>query len=334
MKKKQEQMYLGDIISADGTHAKNIQHRKNKGKGSINQIMQILDSVYFGKYYFEVAIVLRSSLLLSSLLLNSEAWVNINDKEIRSLEQTDEILLSKLTGSEANTSNAFKYLELGIMPLRFEIMKRKILYLQYILKQEKTSMIYKVFEATVENPVKNDFVQTCERYLSTLNLNLTFSEIEQMGNWKFKKMVKEKVKLAAFNYLIAQQKKQTKILDIQYKTLEMQEYLLEGNKSIEVSKFIFKARSKTLDIKMQRKWKYEDKLCTGCKVREETGEEILTCTYFEETDEENAKPMTYDMFYCGSISDMILVAKCWFCFVHKSKVTVFSFDNPLFYCYI
>ena len=114
-------------------------------------------------------------------------------------------------------------------------------------------MIYKVFEATVENPVKNDFVQTCERYLSTLNLNLTFSEIEQMGNWKFKKMVKEKVKLAAFNYLIAQQKKQTKILDIQYKTLEMQEYLLGGNRNIDLSKFIFKARCKTLDIKMQKK---------------------------------------------------------------------------------
>jgi hypothetical protein len=107
MKEKQEQMYLGDIISADGTHSKNIQHRKNKGLGTINQIMQILDSVYFGKYYFEVAIVLRSSLLSSSLHLNSEAWVNLTDKDIRSLEQTDEILLSKITESEANTSNAF-----------------------------------------------------------------------------------------------------------------------------------------------------------------------------------------------------------------------------------
>jgi hypothetical protein len=88
-KMKEEQMYLGDIISNDGSHLKNIQHRKNKGLGIINQIMQILDSVYFGKYYFEVALVLRSSLLLSSLLLNSEAWVNLSDKNIRGLEQTD-----------------------------------------------------------------------------------------------------------------------------------------------------------------------------------------------------------------------------------------------------
>ena len=103
--------------------------------------------------------VLRSSLLLSSLLLNSEAWVNLSDKDIRALEQTDEYLLAKILDTGAKTSNTFKYLELGIYPLRFEIMKRKIMFLQYILKQEKNSMMYKVFKATMDNPVKNDFIK-------------------------------------------------------------------------------------------------------------------------------------------------------------------------------
>ena len=39
---------------------------------------------------------------------------------------------------------------------------------------------------------------------------------------------------------------------------------------------------------MQKKWKYEDKLCSGCKVRKETGEEILSFWYFGK--EENVKP--------------------------------------------
>ena len=80
MKVKADQMYLGDIIAADGSHKKNVQARKNKGVGIINKIMQIMQSMFFGKYYFEVALLLRSSLLLSSLLLNSEAWVNLSDK--------------------------------------------------------------------------------------------------------------------------------------------------------------------------------------------------------------------------------------------------------------
>ena len=120
MKRKSEQTYLGDVLSADGRHLKNVQARKSKSLGTINQIMQILQNVFFGKYYFEVAMVLRSSLLLSSLLLNAEAWVNITETEIRKLEHTDEILLSKILGCEANTSNAFKYLKLGVYPVRYE----------------------------------------------------------------------------------------------------------------------------------------------------------------------------------------------------------------------
>ena len=59
---KSEQMYQGDIISSDGKHDKNRKNRKNKGLGKIDEIMQILQSLFFGKYYFEVALILRSSL--------------------------------------------------------------------------------------------------------------------------------------------------------------------------------------------------------------------------------------------------------------------------------
>jgi hypothetical protein len=192
MKVKQEQTYLGDVISSDGKHTQNVQARKNKGLGVITQITQILDTVMFGKYYFEVAMVLRSSLLLSSLLLNSEAWVNLSDSDIRALERTDEILLSKILESDSNTSNTFKYLELEIYPLRFEIMKRKLLFLQYILQQDKESMIFKVFKATCENPTKNDFVKCCQKYLDCLDIQLTFEEISAMSKYKFKQLVKQK----------------------------------------------------------------------------------------------------------------------------------------------
>jgi len=149
-----------------------------------------------------VALVLRSSLLLSSLLLNSEAWVNLTEKNIRALEQTDEILLSKILGCEANTSNVFKYLELGIYPVRFEIIKRKILFLHYILQQEKTSMIYQVLKVTQESPTKNDFVKGCEQYLKVLHIDMCFESIGKLSTWSFKKLVKERTTAAAFQYLI------------------------------------------------------------------------------------------------------------------------------------
>jgi hypothetical protein len=312
MEVKEEQMYLGDVISSNGKHLKNVLNRKSKGLGVINQIMQILNSTFFGKFYFEVALVLRESLLLSSLLLNSEAWVNLTDLDIRKLEQTDEILLSKILDCDANTNNIFKYLELGVVPVRFEIMKRKILFLQYILQQDKQSMIYQVFDATAKNPIKNDFVKMCERYLEVLNINLSFEEIESLSKWKFKKIVKEKTTVAAFDYLIQQKDKprkdgkMSKISIIKYEKLELQQYLNYGNTKI--SKFISKARSQTLDLKIQKKWKYSDLLCSGCHEREESGEELLSCDSFGSYKTEEIKPH-YSWFYDDSVSDMVYCAK-------------------------
>ena len=314
MKTKEEQMYLGDVVSANGKHLKNVLHRKAKGLGVINQIMQILSSTFFGKYHFEVALVLRESLLLSSLLLNSEAWVNLTDADIRKLEQTDEILLSKILECEANTDNTFKYLELGVVPVRFEIMKRKMGFLQYILQQEKQSMIHQVLEATKQNPVKNDFVQTCKKYLQVLNINLSFEEIAKLTKYQFKKIVKEKTTLAAFKYLIEKKDKPDKngkmkrMSCIYYEKLELQHYLLDGNKNINISKFICKARSKTLDLKTHKKWKYENIHCIGCKVNDESGDEVLHCESFGSYKIGEAKP-NYNWFYSDSVNDMIYCAK-------------------------
>ena len=100
----------------------------------INQISQILESTYFSKYFYEVALVLRESLFLSSMLLNSEAWVNYSESDVRILEQCDDMLITKILECDGKGSNALKYLDLGVIPIRFEIMKRKLGFLQYIPK--------------------------------------------------------------------------------------------------------------------------------------------------------------------------------------------------------
>ena len=305
MKVVQEQTYLGDLISSDGTHTKKVQQRSNKGLGVITQIMNILESTYFGKYFFEVALVLRESLFLSSLLLNTEAWVNYTDKDVRILEQCDEILLTKIMDCGTNSSNAMKYLELGVVPVRFEIMKRKLGFLQYILKQNKDSMIYKILKVTSESSVKNDFVYTCKKYMKTLNFEITFEEIEKMSKFSFKKLLKEKIQYAAFSYLEEQKTKQKKIKDIVYSKLEMQEYLVDGDRQTNVSKMIYKARGRTLDIKLHQKWKYSDTLCSGCQVNEESGEEILRCESFGE----NEQKISYSWFYSSLVSEQISAGK-------------------------
>ena len=85
--------------------------------------------------------------------------------------------------------------------------------------------MYKMLEATSENMVKNYFVQTCIKYLKTLDIDLSFEEIVNLSDSRFKKLLKENTKIAAFNYLTKEKCKQQKIMNIKYDKLEIQEYL-------------------------------------------------------------------------------------------------------------
>ena len=75
------------------------------------------------------------------------------------------------------------------MPLIFEINQRRLIFLQYILKQDQSSMIYKVLGATKEKPSRNDFVKTCDEYCQKIWLELSWEQIKEMSTLTFKKLV-------------------------------------------------------------------------------------------------------------------------------------------------
>ena len=68
-----EERYLGDLITSNGKNGKNMAARKSKGIGIVDRICSILNDVFFGPYFFQTALVLRESLLLNSVLRNSES---------------------------------------------------------------------------------------------------------------------------------------------------------------------------------------------------------------------------------------------------------------------
>jgi hypothetical protein len=161
--------------------------------------------------------------------------------------------------------------------------------------------------------LQNDFVNTCKKYLEELKINLSFEEIRNLSRWKFKKIVKEKVEIAAFKYLLewknnpSRDGKMSKVYNIKYDKFEMQQYLYE-NSNTNISKFIAKARAKSLELKTHKSWKYDDKLCSGCSMREESGDEILTCEKFGKYKENETIP-AYSWLYGKNTNDMIYCAK-------------------------
>ena len=66
----------------------------------MDKIFTILEGIPFGKQYFEVGILLRSCLLVSSMIFNSEAWYNLTEAELNLLETIDLIFLQAPKGHQ------------------------------------------------------------------------------------------------------------------------------------------------------------------------------------------------------------------------------------------
>ena len=76
MQEVTEDRYLGDILSSDGKNTKCIKERISKGVGIQNQILNLLEMISFGPFHFEIAVLLRNSMLIPGTLTNAEIRYN------------------------------------------------------------------------------------------------------------------------------------------------------------------------------------------------------------------------------------------------------------------
>ena len=112
----------------------------------------------YGKYSFKAAALMRESLLIGSMLNNAESWININKTDLDKLEIPDKSLARHILGAHGNPSNAFMYLELGFLPVKFVLMKKRLTCLRYILNESMDSMMRKFYEELKADSRKGDFV--------------------------------------------------------------------------------------------------------------------------------------------------------------------------------
>jgi hypothetical protein len=181
----------------------------------------MLEEISFGPNYFEIAILLRSSVFISSILVNSEAWYGLTLSEIEQLEIVDQALLKKILEAPSSTPSAVLYLDLGCLPIRFIIKARRIMFLHTILKQEEDSLVYRFFMAQAENPSRGDWSIQDAKDLEEVDLALSLDEIRDLSVESFRSKVRKSVNVAAFNWMINEKKDKSRVMDIEYESLKI-----------------------------------------------------------------------------------------------------------------
>ena len=273
-----QEKYLGDVITSDAKIDENVKMRQDKGLGISNQIMSILKEISFGQYYFEIGLLLRTSLLLNGILYNTEVLHNLKQKHIDQLEECDKLFMRRLFEAEQGTPIESFYLECSVWPLRFVILGRKFMYYQTLLKKSESELVKNVFKAQREFPSKDDWVSEVQGALKDCNIDYNDEQISKMSQSKFKYIVKEQIQLKVMAHLFALQNKHSKSENLNLLP-GMQPYLT-SDMSTSHKKKLFKLRSKMLNIKSNFSSMHKNSMwCSLCKDKNtrETEEHLLNC---------------------------------------------------------
>ena len=265
METTEQQKYLGLILSSKGDNMKNIMEMKRKSVWVINKIFDKLKSINLKKYFFECAIIFLNVILRNSILYASETYYNLKEKEIRILERIEECFLRKLLKTTKACPISQLYLETGHQPARFDIMKRRLLFLKSILNEKQENLIYQFVSLQYKDPRRGDWVSSCLQNLKYLNINLSFEEIKDIKRSQFQNILRKSIKEKAYEYLI--EKRGRKGIEIDYRKLKMQEYLLPDEELLSISdkQMIFAIRNRMVNIEhnFPRKDKTEKECICG-----------------------------------------------------------------------
>ena len=238
-----------------------------------------MDGLSLGHFYYKISFMFRECKLLNGILTNAEVWYPITEKHMEILEKIDLMMIRKILKGHSKTAKEAFYLESGLVPIRFVVMKRRIMYLHHILHRPETEMIRKVYEVQKHVQTKNDWFGLVHKDMNYLNINLSDQKIMQLSKDRFKSLVTAAVEEAAIQYLNDKAVSHSKSSDLIKPSLLREKYLEDKRFKRSEVELLFALRTRTVrEIKANFPTQYGSNLaCELCQVAICCQEHILSC---------------------------------------------------------
>ena len=279
MKEVKEDTYLGDVIRGDGKNTSSVKSRVSKGIGVISQIMNVLESVSFGKFYFQIALTLREAVFLNSILTNTEVWYGLRKSEIEELESLDRVLIRKILSLPKTTPIEALYLETGCLNIGTILKMRRLNFLHYLLKCDDKSVLKRFFQVQDKFPVEDDWSVQARLDLNDFGIPSDLNYVQSKSKNSFKKLVKKQARRFAFMKFKDEQKDHSKMSKLEYKELKIQDYLLCQDITVSQAKVLLKFRTRMANYGNNFKGTNKHTACLMCENHPDSQEFIFECKY-------------------------------------------------------
>ena len=133
------------------------------------------------------------------------------------------ILLRKVLNTPFSVPAEAVYLELGCINIETILKARRVNYLHYLLRQNKSSMLYQFFITQWKFPaVKNEWTEQVKLDLIDFGLSQELGQIADFSKNSFKNTVKKRAKEFAFFVFLEKKQKHSKLDNLFYRDLNLQ----------------------------------------------------------------------------------------------------------------
>ena len=297
MERVDHDVYLGDMISSDGKNNLTVKDRVGKANGIMADISNTLDTISFGSQFFRMFKLLREAQFVNGTLTNADIWYGVDDNTFKELEDVDRQMIRKVLKCPFSTPREAGHLELGLLPLNIIVKERRVNYLHYVLTSDKTRMLYKFFVAQWEDQTKCDWTERIREDLADLNIEENFNYIQSKSKESFKNTVKVKIREFALEKLNEAKFKHSKMDSLVYTDLNMQEYLLNEEISVEQKQTIFQFRTHMANFASN--YGEINKPCKICQMHIDCQAHSVVCN---EIPKNICKDGKYEEIYTNNIS--------------------------------
>ena len=122
--------------------------------------------IRWGQFQIKVALIMYKSMFLSSVLFNCQAWSNLTETDINLLQTAQLRFLKRMLKTPRSTPNACLFLDLGLLPIKYEIHKRQLTFLHHILSLEENDPVQSMFYQQKLLPFEKNWANGITRLLS------------------------------------------------------------------------------------------------------------------------------------------------------------------------
>ena len=279
--------YLGDFFNSKGDNNDLIDDRAKKGLGCMISSIALASEISLGIHLIKILVLLYKIMFLTIVLFNSGAWNNITATQIKKITTVQLKFLKRILHAPSSATNCFVYLELGIIPIEYNIHISQLNFLHHILKLDESDPVFLAFSQQKLFQFEKNWFNEVEALKVKYGIIETEDQIRGMSREKWKSIVKEYVHVYALDQLNRENSLKSRTSHHpEYEKLEIQEYFIYLPPAD--ARLYFQVRCQIVDLKTLRKYKYgeDDTRCRLCEKEDETLDHVVNkCEKITRTDE-------------------------------------------------